>query len=154
MPTDATIKRDDEQDDGLSIRGIQDCEWRRSCRSRSPLPSYPTRSLFGMLGILGASVSSVLVITMGCLQLTLTVVLDSGVPRGIPWAFVRNFARKMRAMTGLGFPRSNDVAIVVKTHQNPHAYSLISLSYSLGLTHTHSQISHAHLISYNTLATK
>ena len=44
-----------------------------------------------------------LVMTLGRLQLTMTVVLDSGIPQGIPWAFVRNFAQNMLAMTAMGF---------------------------------------------------
>ena len=44
-----------------------------------------------------------LAINMGPLQLTMNVVYSNGIPQGIPWAFVRNFARNMLAMTALGF---------------------------------------------------
>ena len=46
---------------------------------------------------------AILVMTRGRLQLTMIVVLDSGIPQGIPWAFVRNFAQNMLAMTAMGF---------------------------------------------------
>lgn len=44
-----------------------------------------------------------LAINMGPLQLTMNVVYNNGIPQGIPWAFVSNFARNMLAMTALGF---------------------------------------------------
>ena len=41
--------------------------------------------------------------SLGCLQLRMSVVMNLGPPRGIPWAFVRNFARNMLVMTRTGF---------------------------------------------------
>lgn len=48
--------------------------------------------------------------TMGCLELTMEVVSDrTRTRRGIPWAFVRNFARNMLTMTTMGFTGTYDM---------------------------------------------
>lgn len=51
----------------------------------------------------------VLVVTMGSLRLTMKVVYDGGIRQGISWAFVRNFARNMLAMTARGFSGTYDM---------------------------------------------
>lgn len=42
-------------------------------------------------------------LNVGCLQLTMSIAFNHGVVRGIPWSFVRNFARNMLVMTRSGF---------------------------------------------------
>lgn len=48
-------------------------------------------------------------ISFGCLQLKMSVAVNYGPPRGIPWAFVRNFARNMLVMTRGGFAGTYDM---------------------------------------------
>ena len=43
-------------------------------------------------------------INMGCFQLTMNVGYNRALPRDIPWAFVRNFARNMIRMTNCEYP--------------------------------------------------
>lgn len=50
-----------------------------------------------------------LVMTMGPLQLSMNIVIDSSVPQGTPWALVRKFARNMVAMTAMGFAATYDI---------------------------------------------
>ena len=103
--TDAMTKRDDEQSDDLRIRRIE------ILTSSIPIAvaAYSLEMFYN--AILHNALApwctrppqQALVMTMGPLQLTMTVVANSGVAQGIPWPFVRNFARNMLAMTALGF---------------------------------------------------
>lgn len=53
-----------------------------------------------------------LVMTLGCLQLSMSIEIYFGPPRGIPWAFVRNFATNMLTMTRMGFAGTYDMYYV------------------------------------------
>lgn len=109
--TDGISRRDDEQSDALRIRSIviltgsvpiaaAACSFERFYQAilfnaLAPWCSLPPQQFLRM--------------TMGPLQLTMNVVLYNGIPQGIPWAFVRNFARNMLAMTAMGFTGTFDM---------------------------------------------
>lgn len=104
----AMIKRDNDENDDMKIRRIE------IVTGSVPIATA-AHSLEGFYSaILSNALTSwcnqlpqqALVMTMGPLQLTMNVVVNSGVPQGIPWAFVRNFARNMLAMTSMGFTGS------------------------------------------------
>lgn len=109
--TDAMVKRDDEQIDDLWIRAIDILT--------SSIPIVAAAHSLEMLynAILFNALNpwctqppqQVLVMTMGRLQLVMQAVVDNGVPQGIPWAFVRNFARNMLGMTAMGFVGTYDM---------------------------------------------
>ena len=115
--TKTPSKRDDEQIDRLRVRRI------RILTSSVPIASaaysfevFYNAILYNALAPWCSSPpQQVLVITMGPVQLTMNVVLDGGFPQGIPWAFVRNFARNMLAMTGLGFTGTYDMYYATET---------------------------------------
>ena len=110
-PADVMTKRDDEQSDDLWIRRIS--------IMTSSVPIAESARFLDLFynSILYNALSpwccqppqQLLIITFGRLQLTMTVVLDNGVPQGIPWSFVRNFARNMLAMTAGGFTGTYDM---------------------------------------------
>lgn len=110
-PADAMSKRDDEQSDDLRIRRID------ILSSSIPIAvAAHSLELFYHAILYNALApwsvwppQQALVMTMGHLQLTMNVVYDGGVRQGIPWAFVRNFARNMIAMTALGFTGTYDM---------------------------------------------
>ena len=53
--------------------------------------------------------------TMGSLELTMMVAFNAGgTPRGIPWSFVRDFARNMLVMTRMGFTGTYEYVIFSK----------------------------------------
>lgn len=98
-------KRNDEEDDDLRARRIE------IMTIMIPLPTashtleyFYAHILFNALA-LWANVPPApnLVFTLGCLELTMNVLSNHGPARGISWAFVRNFARNMIAMTRRGF---------------------------------------------------
>ena len=108
---DTLVERDDEQDDDLRIRGIilQTCHIPITAAAYS-LEIFYNAILINALGTWRSmEPQQNLVMTMGPLQLSMTIVLDSSVPQGIPWAFVRNFARNMVAMTAMGFAGTYDM---------------------------------------------
>lgn len=110
-PADAIIKRDDEQSDPLRIRRID------IVGGSVPIAAVAHSLEFFYNAILSHALApwcflppqGALVMTMGPLQLTMNVVYNSGVPQGIPWAFVRNFARNMLVMTARGFTGTYDM---------------------------------------------
>ena len=103
--TDAMAKRDDEQSDDLRVRSIEILTGSVPIAvAASSLELFYNAILFNALAPwCTRPPQQHLVMTMGPLQLTMTVVVDSGVAQGIPWAFVRNFARNMLGVTALGF---------------------------------------------------
>ena len=108
---DTMVERDDEQDDDLRIRGImlQTCGLPITAAAYS-LDIFYNAVLSNALGAwCSMAPQQILVMSMGPLHLTMSVVLDSRVPQGIPWAFVRNFARNMVAMTAMGFGGTYDM---------------------------------------------
>lgn len=108
---DAIIKRDDEQSDPLRIRRIEILTSNIPIATAAQsLEMFYNAILYNALApwcILAPQ--QILVMTMGPLKLTMEVVLNGGAPQGIPWAFVRNFARNMLAMTALGFTGTYDM---------------------------------------------
>lgn len=107
-PIDAINRRDDDLSDALRIRRI--------IIVTGSIPFVPIRTAAHSLerfyrAILFHALAPwcslppqpALAIGMGPLQLTMNVVYSNGIPQGIPWAFVRNFARNMLVMTALGF---------------------------------------------------
>lgn len=110
-PGNAIIKRDDEQGDPLRIRKIV------IVSGSVPIAASAHSFEFFYNSILFQALApwcflppqGALVMTMGPLQLTMTIVYNGGVPQGIPWAFVRNFARNMLAMTARGFTGTYDM---------------------------------------------
>ena len=102
---DVMMKRNDEAIDDLWIRRINILT---SSIPITPAAFFLDRFYNSILTNARAPWSSLprqenLVMTLGRLHLTMTVVLDSGIPQGIPWDFVRNFAQNMLAMTAMGF---------------------------------------------------
>ena len=108
---DTMVKRDDMQDDDLWIRGIilQTCHVPITAAAYS-LDRFYNAVLSNALGPWGSmEPQQSLMMTMGPLQLSMHIVLDSRVKQGIPWAFVRNFARNMLAVTAMGFTGTYDM---------------------------------------------
>ena len=110
-PADAMIKRDDEQSDNLRIRRIDILSGSIPIAvAAHSLELFYHAILYNALAPWSVwPPQQALVMTMGPLQLTMNVVYDGGVPQGIPWAFIRNFARNMMAMTALGFTGTYDM---------------------------------------------
>ena len=99
-------KRDDEAEDDLSVRHIE------ILTSTVPIATAASALEFFYNSILYNALAPwsdiepqlALSVTLGSLQLSISVTFNYGnVPRGIPWAFVRNFARNMIRMTRRGF---------------------------------------------------
>ena len=110
-PADGIVKRDYEQDDDLWIRGIilQTCHVPITVAAYS-LDRFYNAVLSNTLGVWGSmEPQQSLRMTMGPLSLSMHVVLDNRVTQGIPWAFVRNFARNMLAVTAMGFTGTYDM---------------------------------------------
>ena len=108
---DMMVKRDDVQDDDLWIRGIilQSCHVPITAAAYS-LERFYNAVLANAQGAWGTmEPQQSLMMTMGPLQLSMHIVLDSRVRQGIPWAFVRNFARNMLAVTAMGFTGTYDM---------------------------------------------
>lgn len=109
--TDAISRRNDDQSDPLRIGRIV------ILTGSVPIAAAAHSLEKFYLAILSNALASwcslppqpVLQITMGPLQLTMNVVGNNGIPQGIPWVFVRNFARNMLAMTALGFTGTFDM---------------------------------------------
>ena len=103
--TDVITRRDDEQADALRIRRI--VIMTGSVPIAAAAHSLETFYLAILYNALAPWCSippqQALQMTMGPLQLTMNVVASEGIAQGVPWAFVRNFARNMLAMTALGF---------------------------------------------------
>ena len=108
-PTDALIKRDD--DDDLRVRWINIVSGSVPIAAAAhSLQMFYNAILFNTLTQWCTQPpQQVMVMTMGRLQLTMKIVVGSGVRQGIPWAFVRNFARNMLAMTAMGFTGTYDM---------------------------------------------
>ena len=108
---DVMTKRNDEEDDDLRIRRIEIVTASIPVITAAhSLERFYNAILFNALAPwCNRPPQQALVMTLGPLQLTMNVVLNDGVPQGIPWAFVRNFARNMLAMTSLGFTGSYDM---------------------------------------------
>lgn len=109
--TDAMAKRDDEQSDDLRVRSIEILTGSIPIAvAANSLELFYNAILYNALAPwCTRPPQQALVMTMGPLQLTMNVVVDSGVAQGIPWPFVRNFARNMLAMTALGFTGTYDI---------------------------------------------
>ncbi|KAL9133219.1 MAG: hypothetical protein Q9175_005603 [Cornicularia normoerica] len=107
----AMIQRDDEQSDDLRIIRIDIVTGSIPIlAAANSLDMFYNAILYNALAPwCSVPPQQTLVITMGHLQLTMNVVFDDGVPRGIPWAFVRNFARNMLGMTAMGFTGTFDM---------------------------------------------
>ena len=96
---------DDEDDDDLRIRHMQITTtavpiW----RAASALEMFYESILAHAIGPwANLPLQSHLAVKMGCLQLTMTVSYGFGMPRSIPWSFVRNYSRNMLMLTRLGF---------------------------------------------------
>lgn len=98
-------KRNDEEDDDLRARRIE------IMTITVPLPTashaleyfYAHILLNALAPWANVPPAPNLVFTLGCLELTMNVLSNHGPARGISWAFVRNFARNMIAMTRRGF---------------------------------------------------
>ena len=103
--TDAIARRDDEQGDSLRIRRIVIVTASIPIVAAAhSLERFYNAILFNALAPwCSLPPQRSLQMTMGPLQLSMEVVDNYGIPQGIPWAFVRNFARNMLAMTALGF---------------------------------------------------
>ena len=101
----AGIESRDDEDDDLRIRGMEILTiavpiW----RAAGSLEFFYSTVFHNALGPWASlPLQSRLVVQMGCLQLTMTASFGFGVPRGIPWSFVRNFSRNMVMLTRLGF---------------------------------------------------
>lgn len=103
--TDAITRRDDDLSDALRIRRIV------IVTGGVPIiaAAYSLERFYS--AILSNALATwcslppqqALSMTMGPLHLTMNTVYSNGIPQGIPWAFVSNFARNMLVMTGLGF---------------------------------------------------
>ena len=102
---DAMIKRDDELSDDLRIRSIDILTGSVPIAAAAfSLELFYKAILFNALTFWEIMPPQrTLTMNMGPVHLTMDIVLDNGIPQGIPWAFVRNFARNMLAMTALGF---------------------------------------------------
>lgn len=109
--TDVITRRDDEQGDPLRIRRIVIVTG--SVPIAAAAHSFEKFYLAILYNALAPWCSlppqQGLQMTMGPLQLTMSVVHSYGISQGIPWAFVRNFARNMLAMTALGFTGTFDM---------------------------------------------
>lgn len=105
------MKRNDEHNDGLRVRRIDIVSGSVPIAAAAhALEMFYNAILYNALAPwCSVPPQQALVMTLGPLQLTMNVVFDSGVPRGIPWAFVRNFARNMLAMTARGFTGTFDM---------------------------------------------
>ena len=123
--TGVMVKRDDEQDDDLWVRTIQIISSTIPYRAAAPfLEQFYLSILYNALeSWTSQPPQQKLFVTIGRLQLTMQVALDTGVRQGIPWAFVRNFARNMLMMTRLGFVGTYDMFFM--RHYNPHSPILI-----------------------------
>lgn len=123
-PTDTMIKRDDEQRDDLWVRRINILTNCIPYTSAAPVLElfYRTLLFHTLESWHTRPPQPHLTLTMGRLQLTMTVVLDLDAPQPIPWAFVRNFAINMMAMTAMGFTGTYDMYYM--TPPNPHLRSL------------------------------
>lgn len=122
-PTDVMIKRDDEQRNDLWVRRINILTSCIPYTSAAPfLDIFYRTLLFHTLESWHNPPQPHLTMTMGRLQLTMRVMLDPGAPQRIPWAFVRNFAINMLAMTAMGFTGTYDMFYM--TPPNPQLRSL------------------------------
>jgi len=114
QPTRASYlsSRDDEIDDDLVVRRIDIVTGMVPiANSANALLAFYNSILFHALAPWANTQPQVaLRMTMGCLELTMQVVFErSRTRRGIPWAFVRNFARNMLMMTTMGFTGTYDM---------------------------------------------
>ena len=110
-PADGIVKRYYEQDDDLWIRGIilQTCHVPITAAAYS-LDRFYNAVLANARDTWGSmEPQQSLMMTMGPLSLSMHIVLDNRVTQGIPWAFVRNFARNMLAVTAMGFTGTYDM---------------------------------------------
>lgn len=123
-PTDVMIKRNDEQTDDLWVRRINILTNCIPYTSAAPfLALFYHILLFRTLESWHTRPPQpYLTMTMGRLRLTMRVVSDLGAQQRIPWAFVRNFAINMMAMTAMGFTGTYDMYYM--TPPNPHLRNL------------------------------
>ena len=109
--TDIIMKRDDNESDDLRVRVVRILTTSVPITTAAHSLEYFYNAI--LLNALNPWCSQppqqVLFITMGPLQLSMTILFDGGVRQGIPWDFVRNFARNMRAVTALGFTGTYDM---------------------------------------------
>lgn len=112
ISTGKFVRRDDESDDDLVARHIEIMTTMVPIAdAANALQNFYNSVLYEALHAwANLEPQLALRMTMGCLELTIVVVLDrSRVPRGIPWAFVRNFAWNMLTMTRMGFLGTYDI---------------------------------------------
>lgn len=104
-------KRNDDEDDDLRIRNINILTTTVPLiAAMHDLDMFYNSILYNALAPwINMPPQTALSITCGCLQLKISVVVNYGPPRGIPWAFVRNFARNMLVMTHGGFAGTYDM---------------------------------------------
>jgi len=104
-------KRDDDEDDDLRIRHIEILTaWVPTLEAARSLESFYLNVLYSALSQwANLPPQSHLTIKMGWLELTMDVAFNHGLPRGIPWAFVRNFSRNMLAVTRMEFTGTYDM---------------------------------------------
>ena len=114
MSAEVMTKRDDDQNDDLRVREIKILTISVPVTvAANALEHFYNVVLFNALNPWGSQPPQQLVsLTMGPLHLTMTVAIDDGVPQGIPWDFVRNFARNMLAVTAMGFTGTYDMYYV------------------------------------------
>ena len=111
MSADIMMKRDDNESDDLRVRVT------RILTTSVPITTAAYSLEFFYNAILLNALNhwcsqppqQVLFVTMGSLQLSMTILFDGGVQQGIPWDFVRNFARNMLAVTAMGFTGTYDM---------------------------------------------
>ena len=116
MSSNVMTKRDDNETDDIRIGGV------RILTSSVPIAAaaysleiFYNAILYNALTLWSTQPpQQMLSVTMGPLQLTMAVVFNDGVPQGIPWDFVRNFARNMMGVTALGFTGTYDMSYTRK----------------------------------------
>ncbi len=107
----SSSKRDDEEEDYLRVRSINILSTTVPIVAATHHLDMLYNSILYNALTLWTSLPPQLTLTMslGCLQIRMSVVWNHGTPRGIPWAFVRNFARNMLGMTHRGFAGTYDM---------------------------------------------
>ena len=118
-PADVILKRVDDQVDDLWVRSINILTSSiPSSAAAAQLEEFYYSILCNTLAAWAQQpAQQMLFLNMGRLQLSMSVVMNSGAPQGIPWAFVRNFARNMLMMTRLGFVGTYNMYYM--RHSNP-----------------------------------
>lgn len=111
MAVARSSKRDDDEEDDLRVRHIDILTTTIPLvEATHGLEVFYNFILYNALETwINTPPQLALSISLGCLQVRMSVIWNDGPPRGIPWAFVRNFARNMLAMTRCGFAGTYDM---------------------------------------------